>query len=224
MRNSLYDSLVLHYQHLNRALFIQKEASHDVSRYYRTDLENAIDVIKANIDDIKLAARTCYKNNDQCLNEGSLLISELNNYDSDLIVDGPRVPLFRKYNPYSGDHFYTIDSSEGPGWTSEGIAGFVLKYGSDNSYPIYRYYNHQLGDHFYTDDFYELGFGGSDYGYEGVEYYISNKNNNDKRLFHRYFNIGLGDHLYDSNRNDGYYRSVGYRYEGDVGEIYSKHY
>ena len=62
-------------------------------------------------------------------------------------------PVYRLYNPYSGEHHFTIDSNEhdtlvSVGWTSEGIAWYA-PYAGEN---VYRLYNPYSGDHHYTTD------------------------------------------------------------------------
>lgn len=52
------------------------------------------------------------------------------------------VPMWRMYNPNSGEHFYTADTNErdslcGNGWASEGIGWVAPTSGN----PIYRLYN-----------------------------------------------------------------------------------
>ena len=62
------------------------------------------------------------------------------------------VPMFRLYNPNSGEHFYTADVSERDalidlGWNNEGVGW--LAPGSSNT-PVYRLYNRNGGEHHYT--------------------------------------------------------------------------
>lgn len=64
------------------------------------------------------------------------------------------VPMFRLYNPNSGEHFYTRDVSERDdlktiGWTYEG-EGWTAP--EDSGTPVYRLYNPNAGDHHYTTD------------------------------------------------------------------------
>ncbi|MEO1772141.1 FIVAR domain-containing protein [Candidatus Enterococcus ferrettii] len=61
--------------------------------------------------------------------------------------------LFRVYNPNSGEHFYTQNSSErdllvNVGWHDEGIAWETPSSGI----TVYRLYNPNAGDHHYTMD------------------------------------------------------------------------
>lgn len=61
------------------------------------------------------------------------------------------VPMFRLYNPNSGEHFYTEESPEtinliASGWSYEGV-GWI---GCVKGDPVYRLYNPNSGDHHYT--------------------------------------------------------------------------
>ena len=65
-------------------------------------------------------------------------------------------PVYRLFNPYSGDHHYTIDANErdylvSVGWNDEKIGW----YSSDNGIPVYRLYNPYAmgaGSHLFTAD------------------------------------------------------------------------
>ena len=59
--------------------------------------------------------------------------------------------MFRLYNPYSGEHFYTASAYErdvlvGLGWQDEGVGWTAPEEGA----PVYRLYNPYAGDHHYT--------------------------------------------------------------------------
>ncbi len=62
--------------------------------------------------------------------------------------------MYRLYNPYTGEHFYTASESErddvrNAGWRYEGV-GWIAPVSS--SAPVYRMYNSYAGDHHYTMD------------------------------------------------------------------------
>ena len=62
-------------------------------------------------------------------------------------------PMFRLYNPNSGEHFYTKDANEQEalvklGWNDEGYGWVAPTNGTGN--PVYRLYNPNAGDHHYT--------------------------------------------------------------------------
>ena len=86
--------------------------------------------------------------------------------------------MYRLYNPYSGEHFYTSSLKEAKavataGWRWEGV-GWVAPGSGDE---VYRLYNPYVGDHHYTvsqgerDDLVLLGW-----VYEGVGWYSGGKN------------------------------------------------
>ena len=60
--------------------------------------------------------------------------------------------MYRLYNPYSGEHFYTSSAYERNslaeiGWNYEGV-GWVAP--TTDGEPVYRLYNANAGDHHYT--------------------------------------------------------------------------
>ena len=74
---------------------------------------------------------------------------------SDATLSAKRVgqrAMYRLYNPYSGEHFYTCDEKERDnvvkaGWKNESIGWVAPK---TSSIPVYRVYNKYAGDHHYT--------------------------------------------------------------------------
>lgn len=66
-------------------------------------------------------------------------------------------PIYRLYNPNTGEHFYTAafdeaDSLVGFGWKAEGVAWSTGSTGA----PVYRLYNENTGEHHYTVNATEL--------------------------------------------------------------------
>lgn len=64
------------------------------------------------------------------------------------------IPVYRVYNPNSGEHFFTTKAKEQAylvsiGWNDEGI-GFYEH--SETGDAVYRLYNPNAGEHHYTDD------------------------------------------------------------------------
>lgn len=65
--------------------------------------------------------------------------------------------VFRFYNPYNNDHFFTANAAEAQGliantamgYAYEGVA-FMLSSDETDQKPVYRFYNAQSGEHFYT--------------------------------------------------------------------------
>lgn len=80
-------------------------------------------------------------------NPGPILLPDSNpdfNFDK---------PMFRLYNPNSGEHFYTASTVErdaviGAGWNDEGTGWVAPSEGE----PVYRLYNPYAGEHHYTLD------------------------------------------------------------------------
>lgn len=62
-------------------------------------------------------------------------------------------PVYRLYNHYTGEHFYTPDRKEADyliahGWDDEGLAWHSSE--EPDAVPVYRLYNPNSGDHHYT--------------------------------------------------------------------------
>jgi hypothetical protein len=80
------------------------------------------------------------------------------------------VPMFRMYNPNSGEHFYTGSEEERgilvkAGWKYEGV-GFNAPIEGE---PVYRLYEPVTGEHLYTMDRMEVyKLLGSGWNYENV--------------------------------------------------------
>ena len=93
-----------------------------------------------------------------------LRVSDVENYKSvyyrgTLILDysseeEPQVePLYRLYNPYTHEHFFTAETVENDnlvrlGWKSEGGVGYIYKHAEKGG--VYRLYNPTTGEHHYT--------------------------------------------------------------------------
>lgn len=85
-------------------------------------------------------------------------------------------PIYRLYNPNSGEHFYTRDSNESKylnslGWNYEGTGWNAPSTGT----PVYRLYNPNAtgaGSHHYTLNSYEINsIVSAGWRYEGVSWY-----------------------------------------------------
>ncbi|MEE3420937.1 MAG: CAP domain-containing protein [Lachnospiraceae bacterium] len=85
-----------------------------------------------------------------------------------------KTPMYRLYNPNSGEHFYTASTGERAnlvkaGWRYEGIGWYAPALSTK---PVYRLYNANAGDHHYTangaeaDKLIDAGW-----RYEGVGWY-----------------------------------------------------
>ena len=127
------------------------------------------------------------------------------------------VPLYRLYNGFSGEHFYTTSESEKDklikvGWFYEGI-GWQAPETSET--PVYRLYNKYAGDHHYTtsvkerDKLVKLGWKN-----EGVGWY----SDDDKTIpvFRQYnsrASAGTHNFTLSKSENDSLVRA-GWRAEG----------
>lgn len=127
------------------------------------------------------------------------------------------VTMYRLYNPYSGEHFYTSTMKEvgncvtqgwkyeGEGWTAPSFSGT----------PVYRLYNPYTGDHHYTtssDERDEVVAAG--WRYEGIGWYSDdNKIAAVYRQYNPYATTGTHNYSGQLSEND-YLVSVGWRGEG----------
>lgn len=128
-------------------------------------------------------------------------------------------PLYRLYNPNSGEHFYTEAIEERDhlikvGWNDEGIGWYSPK---TSSYPVYRLYNPNAGDHHFTmmkeekDELSKIGW-----KYEGISWYSLPANQGVK--VYREYNPNAkmaGAHNYTTNKvENDYLVSIGWLDEG----------
>ncbi len=114
-------------------------------------------------------------------------------------------PMYRVYNYYSGEHFYTGSKSEYTqlilaGWKDESIAWISPKEGKN----VYRLLNPNTGDHHYTMDVNErdtiIGMG---WIYEGIGW-VSEEDSNKGYSIYRLYNPNAetGTHHYTSDLNE----------------------
>ena len=118
-------------------------------------------------------------------------------------IEVETTPMFRLYNPNSGEHFYTGSEEErdgltDAGWNYEGVAWNAPVVGT----PVYRVYNPNSGDHHYTmsesesDLLVSLGW-----QYEGVAWNTASPENIPQyRLWNP--NADLGSHHYTSSEEE----------------------
>ncbi len=126
-------------------------------------------------------------------------------------------PMYRLYNPNSGEHFFTGASEErdnlvGYGWIYEGIAWNAPVYEGD---PVYRLYNPNSGDHHYTMDVAERDWLVSlGWQYEGVCWNSADEVNVPQyRLWNP--NADCGSHHYTSSAEErDWLVSLGWVWEG----------
>jgi hypothetical protein len=129
-------------------------------------------------------------------------------------------PMYRLYNPNSGEHFYTgsvveRDNLVVAGWIYEGIAWNAP---TNTGSPVYRLYNPNSGDHHYTMSVDEremlVGFG---WIYEGVAWNSAPVNHPDSMYLHRLYNpnADCGSHHYTGSIEErDFLVSLGWIYEG----------
>ena len=126
-------------------------------------------------------------------------------------------PMYRLYNPNSGEHFYTgsveeRDMLDNVGWMYEGVAWNAPANGGT---PIYRLFNPNNSDHHYTGSIEErdmlVNVG---WQYEGVCWNSASAGNLPQyRLFNP--NADCGSHHYTGSIEErDYLVSLGWHYEG----------
>ena len=113
-------------------------------------------------------------------------------------------PMYRMYNPNSGEHFYTANKTErnmlfGYGWNYEGIGWFAP---ASSGTPVYRLYNPNAGDHHYTTNIAErnmlISVGWND---EGIGWYSDD--NGAVPLYRQYNpNAKAGSHNYTTSKGE----------------------
>lgn len=115
------------------------------------------------------------------------------------------INMYRLYNPYSGEHFYTKDENEvsylsESGWNNEGLA---WKAPAMSDTPVYRLFNSASGEHHYTTNEGEKDYlvsGG--WSYEGVGWYsFERKTSSLYRLFNPNA-TGVGAHHYTTDAGE----------------------
>ena len=126
-------------------------------------------------------------------------------------------PMYRLYNPNSGEHFYTGSIEErdmliGLGWIYEGVAWNAPTETGD---PVYRLYNPNSGDHHYTMSATERDWLASlGWQYEGVCWNSASSDNLPQyRLYNP--NADCGSHHYTGSAEErDFLVSLGWHYEG----------
>ena len=125
-------------------------------------------------------------------------------------------PMFRLYNPNSGEHFYTGSVEERDylvslGWQYEGVAWHAP---IATGLPVYRMFNPNSGDHHYTmseDEVTMLREAG--WQYEGIAWNSAHTGSAQFRLYNP--NADLGSHHYTSSTEErDFLVSLGWIYEG----------
>lgn len=186
--------------------------------------------IKATFGDTVLKENTDYviKGYDNNTNEGTatVFVEGMGNFKGSQFakfeITNTQV-VYRLYNPYTGQHLYTIDSNEYEelgklGWNQENEA---WKSPLKSEKPIYRLYNPNSGDHHYTMDaneYKELGEIG--WEQEGVKLYSDEAETTPVfRLFNPNETIGTHHYTLDKNERD---TLVGYGWKDEGTAWYAK--
>jgi surface antigen len=125
--------------------------------------------------------------------------------------------MYRLYNPYSGEHFYTSSVNEVcmlvvEGWQYEG-AGWVAP--ATSSTPVYRLYNPYAGDHHYTTSSFErdhlIDVGWND---EGIGWYSDDTRSVPVyRQYNPYAEVGTHNYTTSAYERDSLV-GIGWRDEG----------
>jgi hypothetical protein len=113
-------------------------------------------------------------------------------------------PLFRLYNPATGDHFYTMSAAErnsatALGYHSEGTACSIYDGQAPGTVPLYRAFRPGASDHFYTTSGAERNAAIATLGYqdEGITGYVFAAAGAAATVpLYRAYNPGSLDHFY----------------------------
>lgn len=138
----------------------------------------------------------------------------------DTSIEIETTPMYRLYNPNSGEHFYTGSKEErdnliDAGWQYEGIAWNAP---TQTGEPVYRLFNSNSGDHHYTmsseerDMLVDVGW-----QYEGVAWNSAPSNHPEAVTQQRLYNpnADCGSHHYTSSQDElDFLVSLGWQYEG----------
>jgi hypothetical protein len=126
-------------------------------------------------------AQVDQEGNVKIVNNGTAVITvttEDNSNSASCSIQETSVPMYRLYNPNSGEHFYTQNGSErnyliSIGWNNEGI-GWTAP--AKSSRPVYRLYNKNGGEHHYTLSKAEKNnLVSAGWSYEGIGWYSDGK-------------------------------------------------
>ncbi len=127
--------------------------------------------------------------------------------------------VYRLYNPFTAEHFYTTDFNECIAlafgeWNYEGVAWIAPMQSYYANEPVYRL-NFPSGDHHYTTSVYEKDrLAEQGWSYEGVSWYSATGYG--MPLYRLYNpNLTLGAHHYTTDANEvNVLKNSGWQYEG----------
>ena len=131
--------------------------------------------------------------------------------------DEPTVPMYRMYNPNSGEHFYTgseveRDNLVAAGWNYEGVGFHIPIYTGD---PVYRIFQPSTGEHLYTMDQDEVDtLLASGWVYENVAWNSACYNQAPQYRLHNPNAVVGAYHFTNSEEERDHLISVGWEYQG----------
>ncbi len=134
-------------------------------------------------------------------------------------------PVYRLYNPNSGEHVYTMELTEknnlvSLGWGYEGILGtsyYTMNGQSYDKIPVYRLYSKNSGEHLYTINTNEVNQL-KNYGWvnEGIVFYdASHYGYPHGEIINRLYNPNSGQHFYTKSIEEtAFLTKIGWNDEG----------
>lgn len=154
---------------------------------------------------------------EEASDEGATSSEDLTQSNEDgTSADPLKGPVYRLYNQYTGEHFYTTNAEEcgkdcGLGWTYEGIGWWApFAWGS----PVYRLYNPYSGDHHYTVSSVERSnLESVGWEYEGIGWNSESSGTPLYRQYNPYASVGTHNYTASLVENDNLI-SVGWYAEG----------
>lgn len=136
-------------------------------------------------------------------------------------------PVYRLYNPNSGEHVYTMGLTEKNnlvhlGWGYEGVLGtsyYTMNGQNYDKIPVYHLYSKNSGQHLYTINTNEV-VQLKNYGWvnEGIVFYDATVIPwNQETTVERLYNPNSGQHFYTSNWDErDYLKKIGWHDEGEA--------
>ena len=136
-------------------------------------------------------------------------------------------PVYRLYNPNSGEHVYTMGLTEKNnlvhlGWGYEGVLGtsyYTMPGQTYGKVPVYRLYSKNSGEHLYTINTNEVNQL-KNYGWvnEGIVFYDATILPwNQETTVERLYNPNSGQHFYTANWDErDYLKKIGWKDEGEA--------
>ncbi|THU95219.1 hypothetical protein K435DRAFT_819805 [Dendrothele bispora CBS 962.96] len=127
------------------------------------------------------------------------------------------VPLFRAFNPATGDHFYITNATEmgnavaSERYTREQDAARIFETEELSTVPFYRLFNPVIEDHFYTvsEEERDGAIASSECNDEGVPGYVYVDEGCGGEPFFRLFNQEAGDHFYTMSEGEVEFAETG---------------